>query len=285
MEQNIENNDQMAIEFKIADVKMDLTVVLPIKSAATKRFDELFHAAIMSLKTQVVGCQELIIVHTDETALVEFLDGYDFSGLDVKRLVWTDEPSFAKQVNHGVSNAKTKWVTILEFDDEYSKIWFKNAMKYSQIYKDVDVFLPIVVDVDDKAIFAGFTNEATFAANFSQEMGYLTNETLLQYQNFQTSGMVFKKSLIEDFGGFKPNIKLTFVYELLLRLTYNSAKIMTIPKIGYKHTNLREGSIFWEYKNGETKLEEDEIKFWVSSAKKEYFFSEDRNIKFVTENV
>jgi hypothetical protein len=60
---------------------------------------------------------------------------------------------------------------------------------------------------------------------------------------------------------------------------------MTIPKIGYKHTNLREGSIFWEYKNGETKLEEDEVKFWVSSAKKEYFFSEDRNIKFVTENV
>jgi hypothetical protein len=96
--------------------------------------------------------------------------------------------------------------------------------------------------------------------------------------------MVFKKSLIEDFGGFKASVKLTFVYEFLLRLTYNSAKIMTIPKIGYKHTNLREGSIFWEYKNGENRLDENEIKFWVSSAKKEYFFTEDRNIKFVPEN-
>jgi hypothetical protein len=84
--------------------------------------------------------------------------------------------------------------TILEFDDEFSKIWFKNVKKYSEIYNDVDAFMPIVVDVDNKSVFAGFTNEATFAANFSQEMGTLTNETLLNYQNFQTSGMVFKKS-------------------------------------------------------------------------------------------
>jgi hypothetical protein len=133
-------------------------------------------------------------------------------------------------------------------------------------------------------MFAGFTNEATFAANFSQEMGYLTNETLLNYQNFQTSGMVFKKLIVEDFGGFKPSFKLTFPYEFLLRMTYNSAKIMTIPKIGYKHMNLREGSIFWEYKNGENKVGESEVQFWVSSAKKEYFFSTDRNIKYSQEN-
>ena len=47
------------------------------------------------------------------------------------------------------------------------------------IYGDVDAFLPIVVDVNDKGVFVGFTNEATFAANFTSEMGILTNETLL----------------------------------------------------------------------------------------------------------
>jgi len=145
--------------------------------------------------------------------------------------------------------------------------------------------MPIVVDVDNKSVFAGFTNEATFAANFSQEMGILTNETLLSYQNFQTSGMVFKKQIVEDFGGFKPNFKLTFVYEFLLRMTYNSVKFMTIPRIGYKHMNLREGSIFWDYKNGENVLTENEVKFWVNTAKKEYFFSQDRNIKYTPENV
>jgi hypothetical protein len=49
--------------------------------------------------------------------------------------------------------------------------------------------------------------------------------------------------------------------------------------------NLREGSIFWDYKNGENVLTENEVKFWVNTAKKEYFFSQDRNIKYTPENV
>jgi hypothetical protein len=56
---------------------------------------------------------------------------------------------------------------------------------------------------------------------------------------------------------------------------------MTIPKLGYKHLNLREESIFWDYKFGENKLSEQEVKFWVSAAKKEYFFVDDRNIKYL----
>jgi hypothetical protein len=96
--------------------------------------------------------------------------------------------------------------------------------------------------------------------------------------------MVIKKQVISDFGGFKPSIKLSFVYEFLLRLTYNSVRIMTIPKIGYKHMNLRDESLFWDYKYGFNKMGEDEVKFWISTAKKEYFFVGDRQIKYV-ENV
>jgi hypothetical protein len=124
------------------------------------------------------------------------------------------------------------------------------------------------------------TNCTGTTTNMNTEIGFLTNEVLLNYQNFQTSGMVFKKSLFNDYGGFKPSIKLTFVYELLLRLTYNSVQIMTIPKIGYRHSNMREGSIFWNYKNGEYKLTQEEVGFWIDLAKKEYFFKEDRQIKF-----
>jgi len=129
-------------------------------------------------------------------------------------------------------------------------------------------------------VFAGFTNEATFAANFAVEMGFLSNETLQDYQNFQTSGAVMKKVLFEDFGGIKPSMKLTFIYEFLLRLTYNSVSIMTIPRLGYKHTNLREGSIFWNYKYGDSIMTEPEVRFWLQTAKQEYFFTDDRVIKY-----
>lgn len=257
---------------------ISVSVILPIKSSKAKNFDEYFDKAINSLKNQVVGVQEIVIVHTNESSLIDILNNYDFGNLNVKKIEWSEEPNFCSQINYGVLNSSCDWVSFFEFDDEYSPIWFKNVDKYMKVYPNVDVFLPVVVETDEKGMFVGFTNEATFAANFSQEMAMLTNETLQEYQNFQTSGSVIKKSLINDFGGFKPSFKLTFVYEFLLRLTYNSASIMTIPKLGYKHMNLREGSIFWNYKFSENKVTEDEVKFWIQSAKKEYFFSNDRPI-------
>jgi len=264
--------------------KLSLSVILPIKSAKAKDFDELFAKAINSLKEQKVDFEELVIVHTQEESLIQVLDDYDFGNINVTKVLWDKEPNYSSQVNYGIEKAKGTWVSLFEFDDEYSSIWFKNIKKYSESYPDVQMFLPVVVEVDDKGMFAGFTNEATFAANFTQEMGFLTNETLQDYQNFQTAGSVFKKSVIEDFGGFKSSIKLTFVYEFLLRLSYNSVSIMTIPKLGYKHVNMREGSIFWTYKNGENKMLEDEVKFWIQTAKKEYFFTDDRVIKYQSEN-
>ncbi len=263
---------------------LDLTVVLPIKSALAKDFSELFNNAITSVKNQKLKVKELLIVSTEEEHLQDFLKSYDFSDLDHRILIWKREPNFSNQINFGIENTNTEWVSIFEFDDEYASIWFDNFNKYKNYYSDVDVFLPVVVDTNEKGVFAGFTNEAVFAANFAQEMGYLTNDILQDYQNFQTSGMVFRKKVFSDFGGFKPSIKLTFVYELFLRWTYNSVKIMSIPRIGYKHSNMREGSLFWNYKNGTDRMVDDEVKFWVQTAKKEYFFSEDRSIKYVSSN-
>jgi glycosyltransferase involved in cell wall biosynthesis len=264
--------------------KLSLSVILPIKSSKAKDFEEYFEKAISSLKNQTVGFEELVIVHTQEESLINHLNSYDFGDLNVTKLLWDKDPSYPSQVNYGIQNAKGTWVSLFEFDDEYSSIWFKNVQKYVESFPEVQMFLPVVVETDEKGLFAGFTNEATFAANFSQEMGILTNDTLQEYQNFQTAGSVFKKSIIEDFGGFKPSVKLTFIYEFLLRLTYNSVSIMTIPRLGYKHVNLREGSIFWNYKFGEDKMIEDEVKFWIQTAKREYFFTDDRAIKYQSDN-
>lgn len=259
---------------------INLSVILPLNTTKVKDFDELFRKAISSIVMQKVRPDELVIVHTKEESLVEYLDSFDFGDINVKKVLFNGEENYSSQINLGIKESSSKWISFFEFDDEYSGIWFDNVRKYSEIYSDVDAFLPIVIDVDNKNAFAGFTNEATFAANFAQEMGLLTNDMLHNYQNFQTAGMAIKKSVLEDFGGFKSSIKLTFVYEFLLRMTYNSVKIMTIPRIGYKHSNLRENSIFWDYKFSDKKLSEQEVKFWVSTAKKEYFFVDDRNIKF-----
>jgi glycosyltransferase involved in cell wall biosynthesis len=264
--------------------KISISVILPVSKNLFRDFKEFFDKSIKSVQSQSLKPIELIVVYQNETELSTIVNEYDYGDLNVNKLIWNEEPNFCAQVNHGIKNSKGEWFSILEFDDEYSSIWFKNVKKYMDFYPEVKGFLPVVVDTDNKNAFAGFTNEATFAANFTMEMGYLTNDILHNYQNFQTSGGVFKKETFEEFGGLKSSMKLTFIYEYLLRLTYNSVTIMTIPKIGYKHTNMREHSIFWEYKNGINELKEDEVKFWIQTAKKEYFFSEDRNIKYESQN-
>jgi len=81
---------------------------------------------------------------------------------------------------------------------------------------------------------------------------------------------------------FKDNIKLTFSYEFFLRLTYNGVNIMGVPRIGYQHVNFRENSLFWLYKNDEKyKITENGVKFWLETAKKEYFFKNKRDITYV----
>jgi hypothetical protein len=263
----------------------DVSVILPISSAIHPLFDDLLERCIKSLQMQLTDINELVIVHTDEEVLKNKLTNYNFGDLNVNLVENKGEFDFATQVNLGVKNAKSKWVSILEFDDEYATIWFKNVKRYVESYDYVSAFLPLVVDTDDKGVFVGFTNEATFAVSMNSEMGYLTNDLLLSYQNFQSSGMVVQKNIYESLGGFKKSMKLTFVYEFLLRLTYNSTKIMTIPRIGYKHMNMREGSIFWDYKNSDDRLTDDEVSFWIDSAKKEHFFTGDRNIKYEPQNI
>lgn len=260
--------------------RIDISVILPIESTKHKNFESLFESCITSIKNQSTYPSEVVIVHSDDELLKNFLGSYNFDFLVVNMVENKGDCDFASQVNLGVENASNEWVSVIEFDDEYASIWFKNVKRFQESYNDVDAFLPLVVDVDEKGVFAGFTNEATFAANINTEIGYLTNEVLLNYQNFQTSGMVIRKNTWLKYGGLKSSMTLTFVYEFLLRLTYNSVKIMTIPKIGYKHVNMREGSIFWNYKFGDKKLSKEEVSFWMESAKKEYFFTEDRNINF-----
>ena len=164
--------------------KLSLSIILPIKSSKAKDFEDYFNKAIESIKNQQVGIEELIIIHTSEESLVSHLNGYDFGDLTVTKLLWDKDPSYMDQVNHGIKNAKGKWISLFEFDDEYSSIWFKNVKTYAEAYPEIQMFLPVVVETDDKGVFAGFTNEATFAANFTQEVGFLTNDTLQNYQNF-----------------------------------------------------------------------------------------------------
>jgi hypothetical protein len=86
-----------------------------------------------------------------------------------------------------------------------------------------------------------------------------------------------KKETYQSYGGFKSNIKLTFIYEFLLRMSYKSCKIMTIPKFGYKHVNQREGSLFYNYRQS---INPVEANWWLNKAKSEFYHENDRELSY-----
>ncbi len=255
----------------------NITVILPVHTVEGD-YKEMLDNALLSMED----------FHNDVVVMIVCPPSVknDIGTLSQKlEIVYTINSSntdFCSQVNKGIENCDTEWFSILEIDDEFKPIWLKSVNEFMKENTDVDVFLPIVKDVNVDGKFLSFTNESAWAYGFTEKQGFIDNEVLLDYQNYQTSGGLYRTQVIKDNGMFKENIKLTFSYELLLRLTHNGVKIMSVPRIGYQHVNFREDSLFWSYKNNETtKLKEDEVKFWLETAKKEFFFKNKRDVNYV----
>lgn len=259
-----------------------LTVIIPIHKLNNDEKDY-FAKAIGSIKQQSELPTKIMLVIPKDDKIKKDLENfkYDDSIKDIITIIENDgETDFCSQINFGITKVETEWLSILEIDDEYSKIWFSNFKKYSEFYDDVDSFLPIVLDANVDGKFLHFTNEPVWAKDFSDKLGFLDNDSLLNYPNFQLSGGIYRKDAFKSVGGLKPSIKLQFVYEFFLRMTYYDKKIMTIPKVGYKKTNMRVGSLFHEYYIGENKIDPLESKWWFNTAKKECYFKQDRGITY-----
>jgi GT2 family glycosyltransferase len=251
----------------------DITVIIPVHEL--NDVTEITLANAVKSVTDQVTIPKLLIVASPTTykQVTEMTKNVE----DCVVIENNGDTDFASQIEFGVANITTKWFSLLEYDDELSSIWIKNVVKYQEAYPEVELFLPIIVDVNPANEFISFTNEAVWANSFSDELGMLDNSALLTYQNFNIDGMVISKEIYEMHGGFKKNIKLTFIYEFLLRMTFKDVKTMVIPKFGYKHVNQREGSLFSTYKE---EMDPTESNWWLAQAKKEYYFEKDRAITY-----
>jgi hypothetical protein len=254
----------------------NITVILPVHKI-DGNYKEMLNKAIES--TEDFHNDVKVSIVCPEKIKKELSDLSD--KLDINIIVNKGDTDFCSQVNLGIEKCDTEWFTILEIDDVFKPIWLKSINEYVKIYSDVDIFLPIVKDVNEEGNFISFTNESAWAYGFTELQGFIDNEVLLEFQNYQISGGLYRTQKIKDNGSLKSNIKLTFGYEFLLRLTNNGIRVMTVPRIGYQHVNLREDSLFWTYKNNEeSKLTEKEVKFWLDTAKKEFFFKNKRDVNY-----
>lgn len=246
----------------------NLVVVIPVHEF-NDEVGKLLTNAINSVQENIevrVSCKKGL-----ESKIKKYLKDWS----DIK-IITNEKSDFASLVNNGIKNSK--YFSILEYDDEYTPIWFNNVEKYIESMPDVSVFIPLtdIVDFNTKK-FSGCGNEAPWASAFSNNIGFIDNDCLQNFFDFYMTGSVFNTDDWNEVGGLKPSIKLTFWYEYMLRATNKYQKIFVVPKVGYNHYMGRKDSLTENYRENMSKEEQE---FWFKLAKKEYFFKEDRNKTF-----
>jgi cell division protein ZapA (FtsZ GTPase activity inhibitor) len=264
---------------------MNITTIIPIHEY-NEKIATLLDKAIESVQKQegISELPQVIVIYAfsiqDEMLKYHqnLTEKYPSGITNVSFSANDGKTDYQSQVNFGVKKITTDYFSVLEFDDEYGTTFFKNAEKYIKAYPEIDVFLTMMIEVNEKNEGIKMTNETVWAQQFvgeNGEMGYLNTKALQQYTDFKLSGAVIKKSEFENLGGYKSNIKLTFMYEFLLRALNNACKIFSIPKIAYKHLATREGSLFDTYLKT---MPVNERKFWFETANKEANIMGDRAI-------
>jgi hypothetical protein len=255
---------------------MNITIIIPIHEY-NEQISIYLDKAIESIRKQENSeIPKIIAVYA---ANIEHdIKNYFQRHVDLKFELVKNEGNtdYQSQVNLAVDSVDTDYFSVLEFDDEISTSYIKNSENYIMNYPDIDVLLTMMIEVNEKNEGIKLTNETVWSQQFvgeNGEIGYLNLNSLKQYTDFKLSGAIIKKSEFISVGRYKSNIKLTFMYEFLLRMLNNACKVFTVPKIGYKHFANREGSLFDNYfKN----MPMDERKFWFETAAKESNFMNDR---------
>lgn len=247
----------------------DITVIIPVHEH-NDFVKSLLNRAIVSVPSEYK-----IVISTSLEVDFSYLTE-EYSNVNI--LTNSAKNDFCSLVNYAVNEIDTKWFSILEFDDEYTNIWFNNVEKYIEYNPEVSVFLPLEELIDfNQNKFIGYGNEAPWASSFSNEIGYIDNDCLQQYFDFYLTGAIFNTEDWKTYGGLKPSIKISFWYEFLLRITNKGKKVFVIPKLGYKHYVDRENSLYDIYRKT---IDEKESTWYFELAKQEQYYKEDRNKKY-----
>lgn len=258
---------------------LDLTVIIPVHSVSDNKFTDMFKKAIDSIAANKIKPAEVMIVRCACDEVKAVIDSYEYGDLPVRIVENPNSKSFQSQMNYGVSQATTKYVTYLEFDDTYGEFWFESIKEHVEAYPDTEMFVPLVIELNNEGKRLHYSNAEAWAMSFSDEMGVFTHDSLTSFTNVNICGMVINREFYQKIGGLKTNIEIFFPYEFILRVTHKGGRLQVIPHEGYRHVNGREGSLFWSYKNDDgMKINTENAELWMHAARTEFYFADDREV-------
>lgn len=263
-----------------------IDVIIPVHkydeevSALLKRCLESVKAMAIVNKTVDINTDIFIVgpssLPSDEIInLIDWKDEFNvFNVVENK----SDKLDFSSQVNFVVENVcENDYFIVVEYDDMVIDKWVKMALPYMDSRQKCPIFLPLIeiYDINNPSVPLHYMNEIAWSSSFTdKELGSLTDTLLEDYYNFNFTGAIVNKKQFIKAGLLKPSIKLSFGYELLLRLASLYKEVYVVPKVGYFHFVNRHDSLTSEYHQT---MSQEEGAWWIKLATQEYHFKKDRN--------
>lgn len=247
----------------------DITIIIPIHEITSEMMPYLDKALVSIKVNQKYYKHTLKPLFVCGNKDVEELIKKEYSSDNYSYIINNGNIDFCSQINYAVEHVDTEYFSILEFDDEYMPKWFKMVLEYFNTNEDVSLFLPVNIQYNaGETHIYEFGNEMAWVNEFSDKLGYIDFKCLENYYSFNLTGGVFNTKDFISVGGFTPDIKVAFNYELLLKLTQKNLRVFVVPKEGYKHVNNRPTSLTAIYAD---EMTQDDVKKWFETTKSKFF--------------
>ena len=180
----------------------------------------------------------------------EVLREYEAADSRIKVVYRTENGHISRATNSAIKIAEGEFIVLMDNDDELAPFALFEVAKLLQEHRDADV----IYSDEDKMTEEGQRMGPYFKPDYCPD-------TLLSYNYISHLG-VYRKTLVDQIGGFRTGVEGSQDYDLLLRITELTDRIYHIPKILYHwraiagSTALDGGQKNYAYQAGQKVLED-----------------------------
>ncbi|MDT2769690.1 glycosyltransferase family 2 protein [Enterococcus pseudoavium] len=218
-----ENWDVKAIEAEIAnfDYQPLISILMPVYNVEEKWLEK----CIESVQKQFYPNWELCMAddRSTDVSVRPLLEKYAAQDSRIKVVFRTENGHISKATNSALEIATGDFVALLDNDDELAPIALYEVAKLLNKNRELD----LIYSDEDKIDMAGKRFDPAFKPDWSPD--------LLLGTNYISHLGVYRRSIMEEIGGFRVGYEGSQDYDLVLRFTEQTTadRIAHIPQILY----------------------------------------------------
>lgn len=227
--QNCEKIDAAQIQKEMAqfDYHPLFSVCIPVYNVEEKWLRK----CIASVENQYYEHWQLCLADDCSTdpRVRDILKEYERKDSRIRVIYRKENGHISRATNSALQIAEGEFIVLMDNDDELSPDALFEAAKLLQENRDADV----IYSDSDKLTESGERVDPYFKPDYCPD-------TLLSYNYISHLG-IYRKTLVDQVGGFRTGVEGSQDYDLLLRVTELTDRVYHIPKILY-HWRIIEGS-------------------------------------------